>query len=50
MTVEKDGKKESIVVDGNPRSYLIDKGGAGNSHDSYVEVPEGVDVFSFTFG
>lgn len=50
VTVEKDGKKESIVVDGNPRSYLIDKGGAGNSHDSYVEVPEGVDVFSFTFG
>ncbi|MDT0158489.1 cytochrome c biogenesis protein DipZ [Microbacterium sp. ARD32] len=44
-----DGEAHSVRVDGTPRSYRVRDGGAGSGALS-VKVPEGVQVYSFTFG
>lgn len=44
-----DGKNRKILVDGTPRSYRLLDGDAGSGVLS-VEVPEGIQAYSFTFG
>ena len=44
------GQKQELVVDGTPRSYsLVDQDAAGSGLLE-IEVPTGVQVYSFTFG
>ncbi len=45
-----DGKTRVISVDGMPRSYPVVEGADGSRSVLAVEVPPGVEVYSFTFG
>ena len=44
------GSERTVTVDGTPRSYGIVEGGAPSSGVLEIDVPSGVQVYSFTFG
>lgn len=51
ITVRRDdGSEETITVDGTPRSYALLEAVASETGVLTVEVPSGVEVYSFTFG
>jgi len=45
-----DGSEKVITVTGNPRSYSLATGVGGGQHVLEVEVAQGVQAYSFTFG
>lgn len=45
-----DGDRRTITVDGTPRSYQLVEGGETHQGVLTVEVPAGIQVYSFTFG
>ena len=45
-----DGTERTVTVDGTPRSYEIVKQDANDRGVLTVDVPAGVEVYSFTFG
>jgi RecG-like helicase len=44
-----DGESRTIDISGTPRSYRLLQGDAG-SGELTVEIPEGIQAYSFTFG
>jgi cytochrome c biogenesis protein CcdA/thiol-disulfide isomerase/thioredoxin len=50
VTVEIDGTRTEVEVGGTPRSYAIVGPGDPRTGVVVLEVPEGVDAYSFTFG
>lgn len=44
------GQWSDIEVSGTPRSYVVLAHGSGSASHLEVQVPDGVDVYSFTFG
>lgn len=45
-----DGESRTIAVDGTPRSYQLVESASGETGELTVEVPTGIQVYSFTFG
>ncbi len=50
IQVDVDGKKSSIDVGGTPRSYAVIERGEARQGTITLEVPKGVEAYSFTFG
>ncbi|GAA2983973.1 cytochrome c biogenesis protein CcdA/thiol-disulfide isomerase/thioredoxin [Microbacterium terrae] len=48
--VRDDGSRETIAVDGTPRSYALLEGADGEAGVLEIEVSSGVEAYSFTFG
>lgn len=50
VTVKLNGAERRVAVEGVPRSYAVAEGAGGKRGQLDVEVPAGVEVYSFTFG
>lgn len=50
VTVELDGRRTTIEIGGTPRSYAVIEPGDPRQGVVELDVPTGVDVYSFTFG
>ncbi|MGM7679534.1 cytochrome c biogenesis protein DipZ [Microbacterium sp. A94] len=50
VVTAQDGKSRTITVDGTPKSYELLKVDAGETGELTVEIPIGVQAYSFTFG
>ncbi|MGL3151454.1 cytochrome c biogenesis protein DipZ [Microbacterium sp. A82] len=50
VVTAQDGKSRTITVDGTPKSYELLKVDAGEMGELTVEIPIGVQAYSFTFG
>ncbi|MGG1909183.1 hypothetical protein AB1285_19085 [Microbacterium sp. NRRL B-14842] len=50
MVTDSDGNEQAIRIDGTPRSYGLLEEGDIEKGTFTLEVPTGVEVYSFTFG
>ena len=50
VQVERDGQRSTIEVGGTPRSYAVVAPGDPREGVVVLDVPVGVEVYSFTFG